>query len=577
MRIYNYILMTTVALAAFSCTNDLINSVSLDNSNQINCIQSSLAADSRFNDVENSWDENDAIGVFMFDGSAKEIINEAVNIKYTATESGATVKFSTLTPIKIHSENVDFVSYYPYDSDINDFVYSKELSDQSKGYEAFDLLYAKNTDVNNEAAKSLSFNFSHQLSKVIIKPKLGDGCVLKGVTIKGMPVSYQFDLYSGEFSSGETGDIIPYYNEAESSYTALVTPVSNAALMSILFEVEDDKGNAKEYTYVVNPEKISSFDKGKSYTINLDIQTIVVPDPEEPEDPVEGFDHVIEATSDMDIVGSLQDLSGKCAIKFNSEQPIVLTQQLVIPEQVTELTFICPDEKQAEVTLKDIMIHPALSLLAFDNLILKGDRSLPLIETSQEMANMGVIKFTNCHVSQMKATYYCDETVIQENVLSDYIIDNCIFTDMDVVLHYRASASVTFKKSTFYDIKSRIYNFQFENTQLSSTRLVLTIEDCTYVLMGSHCIAGNDSAADLYFHRNIAIATAGKSIVYRINVFSASDNYVPEGYGKYLHGREYPEAITEIPLGTLLPKWSEINPDFTTSYPAGDPRWRIDK
>ena len=567
--------MTTVALATFSCTNDLINSVYLDNSNEIKNVQSSLAADSRFNDIENTWDENDAIGVFMFKSSAKDVVNDASNIKFTANESGTTVKFSTLTPIKIHSENVDFVSYYPYDSDIKDFVYSKELSDQSKGYEDFDLLYAKNADVNNEAAKSLSFNFSHQLSKVIIKPKLGDGYVLKGVTIKGMPVSYQFDLYSGELISGETGNIVPFYNESESSYTALVTPVSNAAIMSILFEVEDGKGNVKEYTYIVNPEKISSFEKGKSYTINLDIQTIIVPDPEEPEDPNDGFDNVIVASPDKDLVSALQGLSGKCAIKFSSEQPIVITQQLVVPEKVTELSFVCDDEEQAEVTVKDIMIHPALSLLSFDNLILKGDRSLPLIETSQEMANMGVIKFTNCHVSQMKATYYCDATVIQENVLSDYIIDNCIFTDMDVVLHYRASAGVTFKKSTFYDIKSRIYNFQFENTQLSSTRLVLTIEDCTYVLMGSHCIAGNDSAADLYFHRNIAIATAGKSIVYRVNVFSASDNYVPEGYGKYLHGREYPDAITEVPLEILLPKWSEATPDFTTSYPAGDPRWRM--
>lgn len=576
MKLYKCLFAAVIGTVT-SCTNDTESFSTSSHENLIETVLSTSKTYTRFNDVSNQWEAGDKIGVYMMPTETVNPYSKAVNIPFLAQSTGTTTQFKTETPIPVENEGVDFVAYYPYNTEItnndNGAIYKYNLSDQSQGYAPFDLLTAQVSNIKPNGIPSLAFNFAHQFCKVIVKPKVKEGSTIESVLFRGLSSSGEFNLNTNEITEQESIDIIPFTNLEDGSYTAIIPPTEVASSLSVIFKIKDSNSESKEFTYTVNSEKIASFEKGKSYTINLDVQTITVPDPE---DPVGDYDHIVKVTADTDLTTCLEGLSGTCAIQFNASQATSFNQQLVIPNEITELSFICTDETQAEVSMKDIMIHPALTLLAFDNIKLSGDRELPLIETSKEMANQGIIKFTNCHISQMKAIHFWNDTnVTQENVLNDFIIDNCIVTDMDVVLHYRASATVTFTKSTFYNIKSRIYNFQFKNTQLSSTRLVLRIEDCTYEFFGSHCIAGADSPADLYFHRNIAIATPGKSLVFRANIFSASDNYVPEGYSNLIHGREYPEAINQIPLATLLPKWSEETPDFTTTYQAGDPRWRI--
>lgn len=589
MKIYNLFLMATFALAGVSCTNDLIIPEEQGADGMISSVQTSVSAYSRFNDVDNVWDKGDVIGIYMLGAGTDNILNNASNVEFTAKEDGASVKFSTTTPIKISGENTDFLAYYPYSSDINDFVYDLNLSEQSDGYDKFDLMYAKNTDVDSQSAKTLSFNFEHQLSKVIIKPTLEEGYTLEGVTIEGMPSSCQFNIYTGELLLGEEGKIKTYHNADESSYTAIVTPVSTASSMSIVFSVSDSKGVVKDYSYTVNPEKISSFEAGKSYTLNLDVQTISVPDEggDEGGDVEGNYDFTIEVDSSTDFSNCMSGKTGKGAILFSADLPVTISNTVTIPAGITELHFTCHDEKQASVTMKDIVLNPDLQKLVFNNLKVTGQEGIGLISESQYMANAGTIEITGCEMSGMEYIYFytnydknntqgCYQTSFVEN----FTIDNSIIHDIYSVLYIRAVMHTKFTNSTFYNMGYEIYYFDQRVSDLINYSFDLTVEDCTIVgRSGRNALSGEGNKINLYLSRNIVLADEAKNVVYRAQLTDGAGNYVPEGFSNRIHnGEQDPSVITVVsPAADLLPNYNFENPtnDFTTSYPAGDPRWRI--
>lgn len=588
MKIYNLFLMTTFALAGVSCTNDLIIPEEQDTDEMINSVQTSVSAYSRFNDVDNVWDKGDAIGIYMLRASTDDVLNDASNVEFTAKEDGASVKFSTTTPIKISGENADFISYYPYSSDINDFIYDINLSDQSEGYDKFDLMYAKNTDVDSQSAKALSFNFEHQLTKVIIKPTLEEGYTLNGVTIEGMPSSCQFNIYTGEIISGEEGEIKTYHNADECSYTAIVTPVSTASSMSIVFSVSDSKGTVKDYSYTVNPEKISSFEAGKSYTLNLDVQAVTVPDEggDEGGEEVGDFDFTVNVDANTDFNTCLSGKTGKGAIMFTTEYAANITNTITIPDGITELHFTCSDESQASVAMKDVVLNPGLQKLVFNNLKVTGQEGVGLISETEYMANAGTIEITDCEMSGMEYIYYYSKYdkndtagCYQSSFVENFTIDNCIIHDVHSVLYIRAVMHAKFTNSTFYNMGYEIYYFDQRVSDLINYSFDLRIEDCTVVgRSGRNAFSGEGNKINLYLFRNIVLADEAKNVVYRAQLTDGAGNYVPVGYSNRIHNGEQTSDIITIvdPATNLLPNYNFESPtnDFTTSYSAGDPRWR---
>ena len=126
-----------------SCRNDETNIIQ----NEVN--QNGITFSSVIDDTQNSraydtsWEKNDVIGVFMLANSNQSVL--ATNIPY-ATSKGDGYFVSQHSPIYYPEDNsaVDFIAYYPYNENINEYTnYTIDLSNQSK-QNAIDLMTAVN-------------------------------------------------------------------------------------------------------------------------------------------------------------------------------------------------------------------------------------------------------------------------------------------------------------------------------------------------------------------------------------------------------------------------------------------------
>ena len=58
-----------------------------------------------------------------------EPVTEAANVPYVCSEEGASVSFTSTTPLKVQNDGtpVKFVAYYPYNADVRNFNYPVQL------------------------------------------------------------------------------------------------------------------------------------------------------------------------------------------------------------------------------------------------------------------------------------------------------------------------------------------------------------------------------------------------------------------------------------------------------------------
>lgn len=62
-----------------------------------------------------SWNDGDKIGTYVLDMKTLEPVTEAANVPYVCSEEGASVSFTSTTPLKVQNDGtpVKFVAYYP--------------------------------------------------------------------------------------------------------------------------------------------------------------------------------------------------------------------------------------------------------------------------------------------------------------------------------------------------------------------------------------------------------------------------------------------------------------------------------
>ena len=121
-----------------------------------------------------SWNDGDKIGTYVLDMKTLEPVTEAANVPYVCSEEGASVSFTSTTPLKVQNDGtpVKFVAYYPYNADVRNFNYPVQLAAQERGSTACDLLYAATKEeytYSPENEPHISLNFTHRLAKVILK------------------------------------------------------------------------------------------------------------------------------------------------------------------------------------------------------------------------------------------------------------------------------------------------------------------------------------------------------------------------------------------------------------------------
>ncbi len=145
-----------------------------------------------------------------------------------------------------------------------------DISDQSNGYAAFDVLYATAIGRYDQA---VNLRFQHRMAKIEVTLTAGEGITeeeLKDatVTIFGDPITHST---AGLVSPGDQsdGEIKPYYDAATKKYEALVPPQDMTGKPFIRISI-----GSNAFTYTPDTEAASKFDffGGKRYAYAITVK-----------------------------------------------------------------------------------------------------------------------------------------------------------------------------------------------------------------------------------------------------------------------------------------------------------------
>ena len=192
-----------------------------------------------------TWNNDDAIGIFMVDHGQTGIAESAANRKFTTDGSGS---FTPVAGNEIYfpmdaSRKVDFIAYYPHQADVTlDSEIEISTADQSVP-SSFDLLWAKadNSDAgyDKENPDAIPLTFDHKLAKITMNCKADvsvGGTSLEGMTVvvRGMKTKTMFAVKDGTLGTPETVADIAMREVATAdgfqfSCDAIILPCSYAA------------------------------------------------------------------------------------------------------------------------------------------------------------------------------------------------------------------------------------------------------------------------------------------------------------------------------------------------------------
>ena len=312
---YLYILMITCIALFASCRDD--KEYTYEPAKNI-IFNGSLPQETRVNAT--TWDKDDQVGIYMIGSLASfDVLDGADNKKFhTPNGDGVFWHYDNLNTVRFPEGRgqVDFVSYYPYQSDIKDLKYLLNISDQSN-QSAIDLLYSSNaTGVTKDVVPSLIFD--HKLTKLVFNITGTGGLTdLEGlkVTLSALPTKGFFNLADGTLAVQEiSGDDVVMKTTIDSKDLlkavgeGIVIPTSAAKrVLSFTLNVDGapKKFDVDASTYV--------FEAGKKnkYDVTLDAKLGAIIRPTSTITPWEdGSSEVI----DVDISGG--DKDGKETVIF---------------------------------------------------------------------------------------------------------------------------------------------------------------------------------------------------------------------------------------------------------------------
>lgn len=220
--------------------------------------------------VDNKWDANDAIGVFMKTGSTFSNVI-AANRSYNTTGDGE-FKPSAADQALFYPENggnVDFVAYYPYTQQLSNSIYTVNVSNQSNPA-AIDLMYATATGLN-KTSTTANLVFSHQLSKIEIVVKNGTGVAdLNGLStsIQGVNTKADFDLATGAINvQNQTSNITAKTGVKDVAVVseAILLPTTDETNIKVVFSL-----GTKTFTWTLPAN--TKFEKGNKYSYQVELK-----------------------------------------------------------------------------------------------------------------------------------------------------------------------------------------------------------------------------------------------------------------------------------------------------------------
>lgn len=224
--------------------------------------------------VDDQWEREDAIGIFMLNGTTPE----KSNIAYNTTNGSAfsPVDETIYLPVETPLER-DFVAYYPYTGTLNDNAYTINLADQTDQSAIDFMTSAKVTGVTKNNP-DVDFIFHHRLAKLRLNITAQDGFNPDQSELAGLIIELTGQQTTGTYNvlTDNTVAIVPAngiitLNTAGNGQTAeaIVFPSENYDNMAFKFTVD---GHAEPYIWNLSEStKATKFEEGREYIYNITI------------------------------------------------------------------------------------------------------------------------------------------------------------------------------------------------------------------------------------------------------------------------------------------------------------------
>ena len=222
-----------------------------------------------------TWEANDEIGIFGFtQGDAPA--QAYTNVRYVTTGGdGAFTPDGTTIYLPTDGSSLDFVAYYPHTTDLENGIYTVDVEDQSD-LSTIDLM-AAGMQTANRINNTVTFNFEHKLSKIVLTFKPGDGMALSELTGMKVQLTNQqpkatFDVTQpdGEVVVGtNTPATLTLDTDADgTSSEGIVLPSANFDGMTLHLELSD---GSSFFNWDLNNSKADKFEAGKKYVYDITV------------------------------------------------------------------------------------------------------------------------------------------------------------------------------------------------------------------------------------------------------------------------------------------------------------------
>lgn len=272
MKIKNLHLTGMILLVLFgtACRKDNTPEIINENRTAVQ-FSSSINGEIKTKAVDNSWNANDNIGVFMKTGTGSINILSA-NKMYSTLGDGEFKPGSADHNIYYPEDGsaVDFIGYYPYKQSLTATKYPVDITNQTV-QSAIDLLYANNAVNLSKNKANANLAFTHQLAKVEFTVKNGAGVAsLNGlsVSLSALKTAAEFDLATGSLTTQEQTADIQSRTSIRNGLTvaeAILIPTTTETGTKVVFAV-----GGKSFTWKIPAEV--KFEKGKKYTFEIELK-----------------------------------------------------------------------------------------------------------------------------------------------------------------------------------------------------------------------------------------------------------------------------------------------------------------
>lgn len=194
--------------------------------------------------IDSQWEAGDEIGMFMFQSGASlsttTIVGDGDNLPYkTSSNMGVFNPSSKGLFFPKDQNQLDFIAYYPYKGDLQDFNYPIDITDQDK---QLDVLYANNLkNATVETKKNLLFE--HVMTKIEISLTSTESVDFSAVQIKLKDVVNEgsFNISSGQISVSTQKSDVSLKKVNDTKREILLFPSAETSMKLILTINGSDK------------------------------------------------------------------------------------------------------------------------------------------------------------------------------------------------------------------------------------------------------------------------------------------------------------------------------------------------